>query len=320
MRDLGITGAVRGKKGITTIPGGSVERAPTSWTASSSRRHRTAAGSPTSPTSRPGPESATSPSLSTRSPPDSGLARIAFQGVPTRPGRPGDGAMAARSRRRRPPRPEELVHHSDAGSQYTSFPLAEHLDAAEIAASIGSVGDAYNALTESTIGLFKTELIKPGRPWKPTAFAPRPATVDLERAGRARPVLRMPRPASAAVSPRWYAGQRLPVRRVPGTPGPLLPSQASAKTWWRRAGYRRRRWGPLSPGRRGGVSGWSDPPHHPLCRVRAEERASLRRLRRSWPWTQGKGQLERGTAAPHPAGDGVATPHDEPERGRGAMR
>ncbi|MFD5430341.1 integrase core domain-containing protein, partial [Streptomyces sp. NPDC127084] len=52
-------------------------------------------------------------------------------------------------------------------AEYTSFALAEHLDRAGIAASIGSVGDAYdNALTESTIRLFKTELIKPGQPWK----------------------------------------------------------------------------------------------------------------------------------------------------------
>ncbi|MFB6978518.1 hypothetical protein [Streptomyces scopuliridis] len=51
--------------------------------------------------------------------------------------------------------------------QYTSFRLAGHLEAAGIAASIGSAGDAYdNALMESTIGLFKTELIKPRRPWK----------------------------------------------------------------------------------------------------------------------------------------------------------
>ena len=65
------------------------------------------------------------------------------------------------------PQPGELIHHSDAGSQYTCFRLAEHLDAAGIAASIGSVGDAYdNALMESTIGLYKTELIKPQRPWK----------------------------------------------------------------------------------------------------------------------------------------------------------
>ncbi|GAB2836485.1 integrase core domain-containing protein [Actinocorallia aurea] len=51
--------------------------------------------------------------------------------------------------------------------QYTSFKLAEHLENAGIAASIGSVGDAYdNALMESTIGLFKTEIIKRRGPWK----------------------------------------------------------------------------------------------------------------------------------------------------------
>ncbi|UCM88864.1 IS3 family transposase [Streptomyces marincola] len=72
-----------------------------------------------------------------------------------------------RDRDGRPPVPGELVHHSDAGSQYTSFRLAEHLDTAQIAASIGSVGDAYgNALMESTIDLYKTEVIKPQRPWK----------------------------------------------------------------------------------------------------------------------------------------------------------
>lgn len=51
--------------------------------------------------------------------------------------------------------------------QYTSFRLATHLAAEQIAASIGTVGDALdNALMESTIGLYKTELIKPQRPWK----------------------------------------------------------------------------------------------------------------------------------------------------------
>ena len=37
-------------------------------------------------------------------------------------------------------------------------------------ASIGTVGDALdNALMESTIGLYKTELIKPKRPWRSQA-------------------------------------------------------------------------------------------------------------------------------------------------------
>ncbi|GHI01721.1 putative transposase for insertion sequence element IS986/IS6110 [Streptomyces cellostaticus] len=59
-----------------------------------------------------------------------------------------------------------LVHHSDAGSQYTSFAFTAHLLEAGIDASIGSVGDALdNALMESQIGLYKTELIKPRKPW-----------------------------------------------------------------------------------------------------------------------------------------------------------
>ena len=54
-----------------------------------------------------------------------------------------------------------LGHHSDAGYQYTSFAFTAHLLEAGIDASIGTVGDALdNALMESTIGLYKTELIK----------------------------------------------------------------------------------------------------------------------------------------------------------------
>lgn len=53
-----------------------------------------------------------------------------------------------------------LLHHSDAGSQYTSLAFTEELLDAGITGSIGSVGDALdNALMESTIGLFKTEVI-----------------------------------------------------------------------------------------------------------------------------------------------------------------
>src|SRR5204863_3493657 len=60
-----------------------------------------------------------------------------------------------------------LVHHHDAGSQYTSIAFTERLAAAGAVPSVGSVGDAYdNALAESVIGLFKTELIKPRGPWR----------------------------------------------------------------------------------------------------------------------------------------------------------
>jgi putative transposase len=62
---------------------------------------------------------------------------------------------------------EGLVHHSDRGSQYTSICYTERLGDAGIAPSVGSVGDAYdNALAESTIGLYKTELINKRGPWR----------------------------------------------------------------------------------------------------------------------------------------------------------
>jgi putative transposase len=60
----------------------------------------------------------------------------------------------------------ELVHHSDAGSQYTSYDYGQTLDDHQVLASIGSVGDAYdNALAESFVDSFKTELIR-DRVWR----------------------------------------------------------------------------------------------------------------------------------------------------------
>ncbi len=64
-----------------------------------------------------------------------------------------------------------LTHHSDAGSQYTSIRLADDLLLEGIAASIGSVGDAYdNALAESTIGLFTTEAVSKNNPFHAGPF------------------------------------------------------------------------------------------------------------------------------------------------------
>ena len=62
---------------------------------------------------------------------------------------------------------EGLVMHSDAGSQFTSFSFTRRLIEAGVDPSVGSVGDAYdNALAESTIGLFKAELINKDGPWR----------------------------------------------------------------------------------------------------------------------------------------------------------
>jgi putative transposase len=52
-----------------------------------------------------------------------------------------------------------LICHSDAGGQYTSIAYTDHLDDIGAAPSIGTVGDSFdNAMAESVIGLFKTEL------------------------------------------------------------------------------------------------------------------------------------------------------------------
>jgi putative transposase len=60
-----------------------------------------------------------------------------------------------------------LVHHSDRGGQYLSIRYTQRLAEAGAATSVGSRGDSYdNALAETIIGLYKTELIRrrgPGR-------------------------------------------------------------------------------------------------------------------------------------------------------------
>ncbi|WP_099052229.1 IS3 family transposase [Streptomyces zinciresistens] len=167
MRELGIQGAVRGKRVITTIPGGQAERAPDlvdrdfvtaapnrCWVADFTHVKTWSA------------------TVYVAFVVDTFSRRIVGWSAATVKETVFvldalEMAVWQRDRDQQPIQPGELIHHSDAGSQYTSFKLAEHLDAAGIAASIGSVGDAYdNALMESTIGLYKTELIKPQRPWK----------------------------------------------------------------------------------------------------------------------------------------------------------
>ncbi len=60
-----------------------------------------------------------------------------------------------------------LTHHHDNGSQYASIAFTERLAEAGIDVSVGAVGDALdNALAESVIGLFKTELVRRRGPWR----------------------------------------------------------------------------------------------------------------------------------------------------------
>ena len=67
---------------------------------------------------------------------------------------------------RRPGADFTLITHSDAGSQYTSFDYTQVIDDHGVLASVGSVGDAFdNAMAESFVDTFKTELIK-DRVWQ----------------------------------------------------------------------------------------------------------------------------------------------------------
>ncbi len=60
-----------------------------------------------------------------------------------------------------------VVHHSDAGTQYTSIRYSTRLDDAGAVASIGTVGDSVdNAMAESVIGLYKRECVRHDGPFR----------------------------------------------------------------------------------------------------------------------------------------------------------
>jgi putative transposase len=60
-----------------------------------------------------------------------------------------------------------VVHHSDAGSQYTAIRYSNRLADVGAVASIGSIGDSFdNALAESVIGLYKTECVRRDGPFR----------------------------------------------------------------------------------------------------------------------------------------------------------
>jgi putative transposase len=163
MRELGIAGAVRGKKVITTIADPAAEWAPDlldrDFVASAPNRCWVADFTHVVTFSVIVHVAFVVDTFSRRI--------VGWSAATTKETKLVLDALWQRDRDGLPHSQGELIHHSDVGSQYTSFALAEHLDRAGIAASIGSVGDAYdNAPMESAIGLFKTELIKPGRLWK----------------------------------------------------------------------------------------------------------------------------------------------------------
>jgi len=68
---------------------------------------------------------------------------------------------------RQPATDKRLVHHSDRGVQYLSLKYTDRLADAGLQPSVGRVGDSYdNALAETVIGLYKTEVIRRLGPWR----------------------------------------------------------------------------------------------------------------------------------------------------------
>ena len=107
---------------------------------------------------------------------------------------------------------DDTIHHSDAGSQYTAIHFAESLMLAGLKPSIGTVGDALdNGLAETTIGLYKTECVREGSPFR---SGPIDTLADLENM------------TSAWVS--WYNERRL-MHRLGRRP----PAEAEAEYYTR---------------------------------------------------------------------------------------
>jgi putative transposase len=57
-------------------------------------------------------------------------------------------------------RPQQVVHHSDHGCQYTSYAFGQRCQQMNVAPSMGTVGDAYdNAMAESFFATLEKELL-----------------------------------------------------------------------------------------------------------------------------------------------------------------
>jgi transposase InsO family protein len=162
MRDLGLQGVIRGKPKRTTVSDKSGPVRSTASTGDSGHRRRTGCGCRISPMSRHGPGSFTSRSSYV-------FARYIVGWRVSRTAHANFvlDALEQAIHARCPSGSSGLVHHSDRDSQYVAIRYTERLAEAGIEPSVGSAGDSYdNALAETINGLFKTEVIHRGGPWR----------------------------------------------------------------------------------------------------------------------------------------------------------
>ncbi|MFJ6346468.1 transposase [Pseudarthrobacter oxydans] len=78
------------------------------------------------------------------------------------------------------PAPTGLIHHSDAGSQYTSIRHTDTLALEGLEPPIGSVGGAYdNAAAETVVGLFKNSSVAKDSPFRSGPFKTETGVMEI---------------------------------------------------------------------------------------------------------------------------------------------
>ena len=139
--------------------------------------------------------------------------------------------MAVAARRRQGVTVAGAIHHCDAGSEYLAIRYGRELTAAGMTPSVGSVGDSYdNALAESMIGLYKTEVIARQGPWRDLA---RVETATATWAGwfnQQRLFWPIGRRPPAEYEQACYAGELDPAALTSGSKTPGKSARKTRKT------------------------------------------------------------------------------------------
>ena len=139
--------------------------------------------------------------------------------------------MAVAARRRKGVTVAGAVHHSDAGSEYLAIRYGRELTAAGMTPSVGSVGDSYdNALAESMIGLYKTEVIAHQGPWRDLAQVETATATWVGWFNQQRLFWPIGRRPPAEYEQAYYAGELDPAAPASGSKTPGKSTRKTKKT------------------------------------------------------------------------------------------
>ena len=139
--------------------------------------------------------------------------------------------MAVAARRREGVSVAGAIHHSDAGSEYLAIRYGRELTAAGMTPSVGSVGDSYdNALAESVIGLYKSEVIAHQGPWRDLAQVEAATAAWAGWFNQQRLFWPIGRRPPAEYEQAFYAGELDPAVRTPGRKRPGKTTRKTKKT------------------------------------------------------------------------------------------